>query len=221
MHGEADPWARKIRRSIEQVFWKNDNIARVHGSSKALYHRPADGDPLLEMDRMRFDDVVSGIFERALLNDAIPELVMIVFDLLSEKPDCCHALTVAELTRILRCYFERIYWAEPDKSIEEIPVALDDRERGQIDGILARIRNGRLVHYRESGVFSESECQSVLVAVEKYLVGLYQQCPRHPHEYLQEVYPGYQQRWQEGSERKRLSNFFHLARKMMKIEKDE
>jgi hypothetical protein len=197
MHGEADPWARKARASIVQVFWKNDAIARINRRGHVLYHRPADGDPLLDAGRMCVDDMVAELFRRALHPGSIPEFVMMVFDILSEQSDCCRALSVTELTHIVLGYYGMFRSAEPDETTVTTPELLDDPERRLIDVILARIRNGRLGVYLTNGIYSESDCRSIISALGHYLDDLHQKCPRRLNEYLQEAFPGDRNRWQD------------------------
>jgi hypothetical protein len=218
MHGEADPGARKARASIEQVFWKNAAFVRINRGGHVLYHRPADGDPLLEGGRICVDDVVTELIGRALHLGSIPEFVIMVFDLLSEQSDCCRALSVTELTHIVLGYYGMIRSAEPDETAVTTPELIDDPARRLIDVILARIRNGRLGYYLKKGVYSENDCRSILSALGHYLNDLHQKCPRRLNEYLQEVFPGDRNRWQDQTERKRMSNLLDLAKKFMKIE---
>ena len=220
MHGEADPWARKARASIVQVFWKNDAIARINRRGRVLYHRPADGDPLLESGRICVDDMVAELFRRALHPGSIPEFVMMVFDILSDQSDYCRALSVTELTHIVLGYYGMFRSAEPDETTLTTPELIDDPARGLINVILARIRNGRLGFYQTKGTYSESDCRSIISALGHYLDDLHQKCPRRLNEYLQEAFPGDWNRWQDQSERKRMSNLLALANKFMKIEKN-
>jgi hypothetical protein len=59
MREDDNPWARKIRWSVEKVVCKEASVQRITDSRTVLYYRAIDGDPDLDATRMGTDEILA------------------------------------------------------------------------------------------------------------------------------------------------------------------
>jgi hypothetical protein len=216
-------WGRreepKIRSSIEQTLWGTDMIDCIRRNGRVLYHRPSDGDPMPEAVPLDVDDIVSELFKLNRRHDTIRAPVLSVFDIVSAWTRRRLALSVPELTQVALRYYSTMLSLESDGVQPEVPESFDDRERGRIGGILARLKSGRMRYYQNKGIYDAHECRSILSVVDDYLEDLYRKRVKRLDEYMQRAFPADPSRWRIVIERQRISNILALARKYAEIEK--
>jgi hypothetical protein len=215
MHEEDDPWARKIRGSVEQAVWKSKEIHRNPLLRQALYCRPADGDPMLGAEPMTMDQIVSGLFERKVRPVPISAFLSAVFDLLSGQDSCSRALSIAEMTRIVSMYHGTLYSGEPQDRQDDAPDTIDDDERRMIDNAAKLLIDGRLGFYFRQEIYTEAECKLIVSMTRGYLEDLLRRKSLPVKDRVRAVFPKDERRSRDPVELKRISNLLMFARHKM------
>lgn len=216
MHGEDDPWARKIRGTVEQSVWKDKDICRIPHMRQALYYRPADGDPMLGEERMTAKQIVSGLFVRKVPWEPVSALLVAVFDFLSDHAARCRALSIAEMTRIVSIYHGALYRSEFDALQEDTQTSLADEEQRFVDSAVQFLIDGRLGYYLQKGIYTEEECETIESMARGYLEDLLCRKILPLRDYVHAAFPGDDARSVDLSELKRISNLLIIVRSYVK-----
>lgn len=211
MREDDNPWARKIRWSVEKVVCKEASVQRIADSRTVLYYRAIDGDPDLDATRMGTDEILAELLSYPSRANSIRTLVMTVFDIMQTRDCSCRALSMAELTHIIVNYYGTFLSIEGDGVCEEEKYFLDDLDLASINSTVNFLKDGRLAHYLAHGIYSVGEGHAIAAMVRSYLIDLRFGRKQTLREYIQMVFPDNDARVMDALENKRISNLLVLV----------
>lgn len=209
---EDNAWYRKIRSNVEHAIHEKDGYHRIPHRSPALYYRPKDGDPEAGLEPPSMDRILSDLFGRRLSSQPVPELIKEVYDLLAGQRDRRRALSVSELTYLIVSYHGAYLEQIGDPHVEQVATELDDTDRIIIERVVAALREGRLAYYREQGIYSDEECESLVSMLRVYLEDIRNKKAQTLDHYLRLAFPHDTRRLEDAKNRNRISNLLQSSR---------
>jgi hypothetical protein len=139
-------------------------------------------------------------------------LIKEVYDLLAGQRGRRRALSVSELTYLIVSYHGTFFVQIGDAHVEQEATELDDTDRMLIERVVAALREGRLVYYREHGIYSDEECEFLASMLRVYLEDIRNKKAQTLDHYLRLVFPHDTLRLEDAKNRNRIANLLQRAR---------